>query len=136
VQSIFFSVSIILAGVSGKPVGGYRYPLIVVLGLAMGLQTAAARKLAVPDLTTTVLTQTITALAADSAIAGGTGSRSARRLTSAATMLAGALVGAVLVLHTEILFYPLLIALIITAMVAAIVARLGTREAAWIHPAT
>ena len=38
----------------------------------MGIQNASARKLAVPDLTTTVLTLTITGVAADSALAGGT----------------------------------------------------------------
>ncbi|MFG2895174.1 hypothetical protein [Streptomyces sp. NPDC048248] len=34
-----------------------RYVLIVLLGLAMAAQNAAARRLAVPDLKTTVLTQ-------------------------------------------------------------------------------
>ena len=50
---------------------GYRYGLIAVLGIAMGIQNASARKIAVPDLTTTVLTLTITGIAADSALAGG-----------------------------------------------------------------
>ena len=43
-----------------------QYALIVLLALAMGLQNAVARRLAVPDLTTTVLTLTLTGLAADS----------------------------------------------------------------------
>ncbi len=43
-----------------------RYVLIVLLAVAMGLQTAAAHRLAVPDLTTTVLTSTLAAFAADS----------------------------------------------------------------------
>ena len=43
-----------------------RYALIVALSLTMGAQNATARKLAVPDLTTTVLTLTITGIAADS----------------------------------------------------------------------
>jgi len=47
-------------------VPGFRYALIVGLGAAMGIQDAAARKIAVPDLTTTVLTLTITGIAADS----------------------------------------------------------------------
>ena len=38
----------------------------------MGLRNADVRKLAVPDMTTTVLTLTVTGLAADSALAGGT----------------------------------------------------------------
>lgn len=38
---------------------GFRYAIIVGLGAAMGIQNAAARKIAVPDLTTTVLTLAI-----------------------------------------------------------------------------
>jgi hypothetical protein len=37
----------------------------------MGLRNAIVRKPAVPDMTTTVLTLTITSLAADSSLAGG-----------------------------------------------------------------
>jgi hypothetical protein len=46
----------------------------------MGVQNAAARKLAVPDLTTTVLTLTLAGIAADSTIAGGRGSKAVRQL--------------------------------------------------------
>jgi uncharacterized membrane protein YoaK (UPF0700 family) len=133
VQIVFFAASVILAGVSGNPVGGYRYPLIVVLAIAMGVQNAAARKLAVPDMTTTVLTLTITGTAADSTIAGGAGSRSGRRLVTIVAMLAGAIVGAALVLNTEI-FYPLLIGTIVTAIVATVTASVGRRDAVWLHP--
>jgi len=49
-----------------------RYVLIALLGIAMGNQNAAARRLAVPDLNTTVLTLTLTALASESRLAGGT----------------------------------------------------------------
>src|ERR1019366_8056030 len=70
-QAALLAVSVVLAAVSGSPVAaGYRYPLIVAMSVAMGLQNATARKLAVPDLTTTVLTLTITGIAADSSIAG------------------------------------------------------------------
>jgi uncharacterized membrane protein YoaK (UPF0700 family) len=110
---------------------GFRYPLIAVLAVSMGIQNAAARKLAVPDLTTTVLTLTITGIAADSALAGGTGSHAGRRLTAVAAMLAGALAGAALVLHARI-YYPLLIAL--AAIVAGAVAtcQLGKPDPAWV----
>ena len=43
-----------------------RYALIVPLAIAMGIQNATARRLAVPDLTTTVLTLTLTGITADS----------------------------------------------------------------------
>ncbi len=70
------------------------YALIGLTGLAMGIRNATVRKLGVPDLTTTVLTLTITGLAADSALAGGTSVGWARRVGSVAAMLAGAAVGA------------------------------------------
>jgi len=91
--------------------------LIVVLAAAMGAQNATARTLAVPDLTTTVLTMTITGIAADGPLAGAAGAKTARRLISIAAMLVGALVGALLVLRVHIV-YPLVIALVILAAVA------------------
>jgi hypothetical protein len=42
--------------------GGDRYALIVPLALALGLQNATVRALAVPDMTTTVLTLTLAGL--------------------------------------------------------------------------
>jgi uncharacterized membrane protein YoaK (UPF0700 family) len=47
------------------------YAMIAFTAIAMGMRNAAVRKLAVPDLTTTVLTLTITGLAADSSLARG-----------------------------------------------------------------
>ncbi len=133
-QTAFFAASVVLAALSGNPVtAAYRYPLIVVLALSMGIQNAAARKLAVPDLTTTVLTLTITGLAADSSIAGGKGSKAGRRLIAVTAMLGGALVGAALVIHASI-FDPLLIALIVTAIVAVTTAIPGKPEPPWVHP--
>jgi uncharacterized membrane protein YoaK (UPF0700 family) len=81
------------------PNGQARFGLIALLGVGMGIQTATARKLAIPDLTTTVLTQTLTGLAADSSIAGGDNPRMARRATAVAAMLAGALIGGALMVH-------------------------------------
>ncbi len=71
--------------------------VIAVTALAMGLQNATARKLGVPDLTTTVLTLTITGLAADSRIAGGVNPRWQRRCAAVLAMIGGAVVGALLV---------------------------------------
>jgi uncharacterized membrane protein YoaK (UPF0700 family) len=74
--------------------------LAVLLALAMGIQNAVARSLAVPDLTTTVLTMTLTGIAADTR---NRSSRPAllRRLLAVATMLVGGLVGALLVLRSS-----------------------------------
>ncbi len=72
------------------------YTVIVLTALAMGLRNATARRLAVPDLTTTVLTLTLTGLAADSGLAGGSNPRIGRRATSVVLMFAGAAIGALL----------------------------------------
>jgi len=72
------------------------YAVIVLTALAMGLRNATVRKIAQPDLTTTVLTLTITGLAADSSFAGGTNPRWQRRVMSVLFMFAGAFVGALL----------------------------------------
>ncbi|HEX2819564.1 MAG TPA: YoaK family protein [Streptosporangiaceae bacterium] len=118
IQAVMLGVAVIMAALTAPPVpAGLRYTLIVVLAAAMGVQNATARKLAVPDLTTTVLTLTITGVAADSPLAGATGARAARRLISVAAMLVGALVGALLVIHVRIVF-PLVIALLILVAVA------------------
>jgi uncharacterized membrane protein YoaK (UPF0700 family) len=55
------------------------------------------RKVAVPDLSTTVLTMTLTGLAADSRIFGGPGTGTMRRGTAVISMLVGAVCGALLV---------------------------------------
>ncbi len=117
-QAVIVAEAVTMTALAGRPVpAGVRYALIAVLAAALGAQNATARKLAVPDLTTTVLTLTITGFAADGPLAGATGARVARRLISVAAMLVGALVGALFVLHIRIV-YPLVIALVILAAVA------------------
>jgi uncharacterized membrane protein YoaK (UPF0700 family) len=118
IQAVLVGAAVIMAALTAPPVpAGLRYALIVALAATMGTQNATARKLAVPDLTTTVLTLTIVGVAADHALAGATGARVARRSISVLAMLLGALVGAALVLHVHIV-YPLVIALLILVVVA------------------
>ena len=132
-QAVFLACGVILAALSGNPLpNGYRYFVIVALAIAMGIQNASARKLAVPDLTTTVLTMTITGVAADSRAAGGQGSKAGRRLLAIGAMLVGAVVGATLVLHAPIV-YPLGIALVVTVVAAATSRMLARSGAAWLH---
>jgi Protein of unknown function (DUF1275) len=84
-----------LTGTSVLPFAGDgRYATIAVLAMALGVQNSTVRHLGAPDLTTTVLTLTLTGLTADSALAGGPGARPYRRLGSVAAMLAGAGAGA------------------------------------------
>jgi uncharacterized membrane protein YoaK (UPF0700 family) len=80
------------SGLSNEPTR--LYTVIVLTGLAMGIRNTTVRKLAVPDLTTTVLTLTLTGLAADSSLAGGSNPGWVRRAASVGAMSAGAAVGA------------------------------------------
>lgn len=109
------------------------------LAVTLGIQSAVARKLAVPDLTTTVLTMTLTGLGAEiravirSIEAPGPAHRTARaalgrRLMAVATIAAGAAVGAALVLHVS----PLSGLCLVTALLTVVAA--GTVLAAR-HPA-
>lgn len=70
-----------------------------VVATALGAQNAVVRALGVPDLTTTVLTMTLTGLAAD--VRRGFTAVSLRRILAVLTMLAGAVVGALLVLRVS-----------------------------------
>jgi uncharacterized membrane protein YoaK (UPF0700 family) len=70
--------------------------VIALLALAMGVRNATVRRIGVPDLTTTVLTMTLTGLAADARITGGSGAGSVRRIGAVLAMLIGALAGALL----------------------------------------
>jgi len=76
------------------------FVLIALTALAMGTRNAAVRKLAIPDLTTTVLTLTITGIGADSSLANGNNPRLARRVASIAAMFLGAALGAVIIHHS------------------------------------
>ena len=131
IQALFLAASVALAALSGSPVvASYRYALIVGLGAAMGIQNAAARKIAVPDLTTTVLTLTITGISADTKLAGGSGARVGRRLLAVLCMFAGALAGALLVFHANSAL-ALLVALALLAAVTAGAALVSRGNPAW-----
>ena len=135
IEAVIVAETVTMAALTARPIpAGLRYALIVSLSLAMGAQNATARTLAVPDLTTTVLTLTITGIAADSPLAGATGAHAARRLISVAAMFVGALAGALLVLRVHIV-YPLVIALVILAAVAVLAVAWARNPRTSPHPA-
>jgi uncharacterized membrane protein YoaK (UPF0700 family) len=99
VEFALFAVATVVVGLSPDPVpAGSRDAAVVVLAVATGVQNAVVRRLAVPDLTTTVLTMTLTGIAADLR-AGVRSAAFGRRLLAVATMFGGALAGAELVLR-------------------------------------
>jgi uncharacterized membrane protein YoaK (UPF0700 family) len=132
-QGLLLIVSMILALVGAQPFGsGLRYSLIVFLAIAMGVQNSSVRRLSVPDLTTTVLTLTVTGIGADSALGGGSGSKSGRRLVSVAAMFIGALAGAVLILHVRAAL-PLVIAAATVVSIAVVSHVSGRSNPPWTH---
>ena len=94
VQGVCFAVAVVLALLSRHPSpAGGRYPLVVVLAVAMGIQNATARRLAVPGLTTTVLTSTITGAAVDAASKARREPSPVRSYISVLALFLGALAG-------------------------------------------
>jgi uncharacterized membrane protein YoaK (UPF0700 family) len=94
-EALILGVAAVLTGTGVLPFAGSgRFATIAVLAVALGVQNSTVRHLGAPDLTTTVLTLTLTGLTADSAMAGGPGAKPHRRLGSVAAMLAGAGAGA------------------------------------------
>src|ERR1700752_2374109 len=94
------------------------YSIIVLPAPAIGLRNATVRKMAIPDLTTTVLTLTITGFAADSRFAGGTSPRWRRRLLAVLLMFAGAVIGTLLLRRSVVL--PLATATLLSICCVAI----------------
>jgi uncharacterized membrane protein YoaK (UPF0700 family) len=92
-----------VAAAAGDNLGSAgRYTLIVLLALAMGVRNATARRLGVAELTTTVLTLTLTGIASDSRLGGGSGARTTRRVLAVTAMLIGATAGALLLLKVAV----------------------------------
>jgi uncharacterized membrane protein YoaK (UPF0700 family) len=122
-------IAVAVAAVAGRDLGSAsRYALIALLALAMGVQNATARRLAVADLTTTVLTLTLTGIASDSRLGGGSGAHTPRRVLAVVAMLLGAVAGAALLLHVRP-FAPLVLAAVLLALVVAAARRpLGAGE--------
>ncbi|WP_104190757.1 YoaK family protein [Cryobacterium sp. Y82] len=89
------------------------------LGAAMGIQAGTARHIAVKDVTTVVVTSTITGLAADSWLGGRTGQPWLRRTGAVVLILAGAALGAfLLTVHFSL-------AVATSAVISIVVAVLG-----------
>ncbi|MFF3465690.1 YoaK family protein [Streptomyces sp. NPDC001984] len=129
VETVLLGIATVIAFVTSHAV----LALIAVSALAMGLRNGTVRKLAVPDVTTTVLTLTLTGLASDSSLAGGANPRVGRRLASVLAMLVGAFVGALLVRHTG-LGWPLLVSTLGAAVGVLAVPRAPATKSAEAGP--
>jgi uncharacterized membrane protein YoaK (UPF0700 family) len=105
-----------------------RDAIAFVAALAMGIQNATARHLAVPDLTTSVLTMTLTGLATE--VRARNAVVVTRRVLAVLTMLAGAAAGALLVDHVRP-SAPLEIAAGLVALITLATLGATRREAVW-----
>jgi uncharacterized membrane protein YoaK (UPF0700 family) len=101
--ALIAAAAAVAIAVDVQPNAGSGDTIVALLALAMGVRNETVRTLGVPDLTTTVLTMTLTGLAADSPPAGGSGRGSIRRVTAVAAMLAGAVAGALLLKESLVL---------------------------------
>jgi uncharacterized membrane protein YoaK (UPF0700 family) len=132
VELVLLAVTVVIAAMSTEPFAPMPRDLIVVIAAtALGLQNAAARDLAVPDATTTVLTMTLTGFAAD--LRHRNGPVVLRRLLAVVAMLGGALVGATLVVRGSAM-WALALALFLVAVVCAGAWTSGRRPGAWQAP--
>jgi uncharacterized membrane protein YoaK (UPF0700 family) len=94
------TLGLVLALLAGVPVPAtYADVIALTLATALGLQNVFVRRLSVPDLTTTVLTMTLTGIAADTP--NGDLAVTGRRILAVLAMLAGAGCGALLVLRVN-----------------------------------
>jgi uncharacterized membrane protein YoaK (UPF0700 family) len=94
--SLIGAAAAVAAAVNVRPNAVSGDIVVALLAFAMGVRNATVRLIGVPDLTTTVLTMTLTGLAADSPATGGSGEGSVRRIAAVLAMFTGALAGALL----------------------------------------
>lgn len=95
---VTLALAIVLVLAGDGPDRATGITVTTLLGGAMGVQAATARFVAVKDVTTVVVTSTITGLAADSRLGSGAGGggHTVRRAAAVVLILAGAAVGALL----------------------------------------
>ena len=129
IEVVFIIVALIISVSATTPFNSpTKDAIAAIVAIALGFQNSIARRLAVPDLTTTVVTMALTGIAAD--VRARQPGVVVRRLLAVLTMLIGAIIGALLVLHVSPSAALGLAAglLLVVSMMAAIA---GRRKAAW-----
>ncbi len=104
-----------------------RYPLLGVLSAGMGLQNALLRRWGVRDLATNVMTLTMTALVAESRLAGGQSERQGRRFASIMIFFLSAMAGAAMVVVAGTL-WPELLALVIFSLALPVLCQASAED--------
>lgn len=133
-ELLLVMVALVLVAAGGDHLSAaIRNGVAALLALAMGAQNAAVRQLKVFDLTTTVLTMTLTGIAAD--FRADDRFAIVRRVLAVGAMLAGAVAGALLVLEVSTSAAIGLAAALLAAVLAGTLATIRGR-ARWHASAT
>lgn len=101
------------------------FAIIALTAVAMGFRNATIRQLKVTDLTTTVLTLTLTGLGADSVAAGGGNPNWSRRIAAVIAIFLGAAIGSALLFRFGVAAPLALAGALILGGTAACAARLA-----------
>ncbi len=117
------------AAVSGEPSATLLYVLIGLSSLGMGMQNAAARHLAVPGLTTTVITTALTGLMVDLPALGISGPAQRRGGFAVVALFSGAAVGAALMVYARA-FAPVVTVVTVAAVTVVAYRAFGHRPRA------
>jgi uncharacterized membrane protein YoaK (UPF0700 family) len=104
----------------GQPISTAVYAIIALTALGMGIRNGTVRRLAVPELTTTVLTLTVAALAFDFSLTPGNNPRWRRRVGSVLMIFFGAFAGVELLKHSLVLLLGVAAVLTAFCMVAQV----------------
>jgi uncharacterized membrane protein YoaK (UPF0700 family) len=96
-QLALIVAALVISAISGDRLGAAMQVVVLALAaLGLGLQNAVVRRLAVPDMTTTVLTMTLTGIASD--LRNRDTATALRRSLAVLAMLVGATLGGLIVL--------------------------------------
>ncbi|PRZ40896.1 uncharacterized membrane protein YoaK (UPF0700 family) [Antricoccus suffuscus] len=125
VQLALFVVALAISLAAGTPLPIAHKLLILAVGsIALGIQNAVVRRLAVPDVTTTLLTMTLTGMGVD--LRKRDLVTATRRLLAVLAMLIGAEIGAILVLNLGVTAGMVVATIVLAvAMVGATLAARG-----------
>ncbi len=112
-----------------------RLIIVAILAIAIGLQNATVHALAIPDLTTTVVTQQLSGIGSDALDVEDARAQLVRRVIALVAMLAGAVVAALLIrVSVELALAAALASLLVSVAVFLVMSRY-TREPTTSPPA-
>jgi uncharacterized membrane protein YoaK (UPF0700 family) len=134
VQLVLFLAAVVISLIAEGRISFAGQLTIVALGaIALGIQNAVVRNLGVPDMTTTVLTMTLTGIGSD--LRKRDLATVSRRLIAVLAMLVGAGVGALLVLRLGVTVGLFAVALLLAVTLAgAAIAGRGAPHWATVAP--